>query len=134
MRPIWVALHWRAPVEATVAKRRNSPKRPRMLIALTVVGGIALLLLFVYPTQTLINQWSQTGVTEKRLEAINEATSKLKADSKRLLSDTELERIAREQYGLVRPGETQYVLVPQAPLDLAPPTTPSTQSPRPTKK
>ena len=118
-----------------MAKRRNLPKRPRFLIVLTVVGGIALMLLFVYPTQTLINQWNQTGVTKKRLETINVATSKLKADSKRLLGDAELERIAREQYGLERPGETQYVLVPQAPLDLAPPTTtPSTQPPRPAKK
>lgn len=104
-------------------KPTASRHRSRALVAAFTLVGLVGLGLFVFPTQTLISQWQQTSVANQRLEKINAATSKLKNDTKALRGDAELERIAREQYGLTRSGETQYVLVPQTPLELSPPTT-----------
>jgi cell division protein FtsB len=58
---------------------------------------------------------------EERLDVIRRETAELQRDTKRLQGDAEVERIAREQYGLVRPGETSYVIVPE--------TTPTTAAP-----
>jgi cell division protein FtsB len=87
---------------------------------------IALLFVFVYPTETYLSQRGQIGAAQAHLVQLQRATAEIQRQSKALLSDTAVERIAREQYGLVRPGETPYVLVPAAPPTTTPPTTPST--------
>jgi cell division protein FtsB len=87
-------------------------------LGLAVVG---FLFAFVYPTRTYLDQRDQLHQAEERLDVIRRETAELEADTERLKGDAEVERIAREQYGLVRPGETSYVIVPA--------TTPSTTSP-----
>lgn len=100
----------------TGAKRPASPKVRRRR---TVVAGLlfALVLLgflfaFVYPTRTYLKQREQIQAAEERLGILQDQTAALRHDTERLEGDAEVERIAREQYGLVRPGETPYVLVP----------------------
>ena len=100
----------------TGAKRPASPEVRRRR---TVVGGLLLGLLllgflfaFVYPTRTYLKQREQIQVAQERLGVLQRETVALERDTKRLDGDAEVERIAREQYGLVRPGETPYVLVP----------------------
>jgi cell division protein FtsB len=85
---------------------------------LVVVGLLVTLLLlgflfaFVYPTRTYLKQREQIQAAEQKLGVLERETAVLERDSKRLEGVAEVERIAREQYGLVRPGETPYVLVP----------------------
>ncbi|HUV11565.1 MAG TPA: septum formation initiator family protein [Acidimicrobiia bacterium] len=76
---------------------------------------------FVYPTRTYLRQRTELAAAETRLDVLERETRALETDSTRLESDAEIERVAREQYGLIRPNETPYVLVPET----APPTTPS---------
>jgi cell division protein FtsL len=83
-----------------------------VLLCLTVV---AMLFAFVYPTSTFLQQRSELGAAHTRLARLESETRRLEAESKKLQGDAEVERLAREQYGLVRPGETPYVLVPEAP-------------------
>jgi cell division protein FtsB len=85
-----------------------------VLLGLAVVGA---LFAFVYPTRTFVEQRREVRSAERRLEVLQRTTRALERDNARLASDAEVERRAREDYGLVRPGETPYVLVP------APPTT-----------
>jgi len=92
--------------------RRRRAKLATVLLGLSV---IALLFAFVYPTSTFLRQRSELGATRSRLDRLQSETRRLLADSKKLRGDAEVERLAREQYGLVRPGETPYVLVPAAP-------------------
>ena len=104
------------------AKRpRRSPRSRgrRSTLALLLLGlaFVAVLFAFVYPTRTYLGQRRELNAAERRLEVLEENTKALDHDSARLQSDAEVERRAREDYGLVRPGETPYVLVP------APPTT-----------
>ena len=106
------------------AASRRVTRRRRVLIG--VVGALALvgfLFAFVYPTRTYLAQREQIGRAEDRLTVLRQQTAALERETKGLGGDAEIERIAREQYGLVRPGETPYVIVPP---ETTPTTAPST--------
>ena len=116
----------RHPASNTPAsKRPPSPRvRRRRTILTTVLGALAIvgfLFAFVYPTSTYFRQRSQIGDANERLARLEVETKRLEQASKKLLGDKEVERLAREQYGLVRPGETSYVLVPTTPTTTVPP-------------
>ncbi len=64
------------------------------------------------PTEPIIVFAEARYLSSERLGILQQETRALRNDTKRLEGDAEVERIAREQYGLVRPGETPYVLVP----------------------
>jgi cell division protein FtsB len=85
---------------------------------------VALLFAFVFPARTLLAQRQQTENERKRLELLQEQTRKLDAETRRLQNDAEIERIARDRYNFVRPGEHPYVVVP--PPTTAPPSTTTT--------
>jgi cell division protein FtsB len=110
----------RPPASARVTRRR------RLLVC--VLGLLALvgfLFAFVYPTRTFLAQRDEISRARERLDVLRRATADLEHDTQRLRGDAEVERIAREQYGLVRPGETSYVLVPRAPAPTTPEPSPS---------
>lgn len=93
-----------------------------------LIGGLALvglLFAFVYPIRTYLAQRGQISSAQAHLNQLQYATSTVEAQSRQLQGDAAVERIARQEYGLVRPGETPYVLVPAASPSTAaaPPTT-----------
>jgi len=91
--------------------------------------GLALvgfLFAFVYPTRTYLDQREQIAGAQGRLDVLNAQTRSLERATERLRGDAEVERIAREEYGLVRPGETPYVIVPATTPTTVPATTPTT--------
>ncbi|MDQ1414497.1 MAG: hypothetical protein QOF81_110 [Acidimicrobiaceae bacterium] len=80
-----------------------------------VVGSIALaavLFLFVLPSRTYLAQRHSLSAAETRVKVFTDENAKLAATAERLQTDAEIERLAREQYGLVKPGEKAYVIVP----------------------
>jgi cell division protein FtsB len=85
---------------------------------------VGFLFAFVYPTSTYVRQRSQLSKASERLERLERETERLQEESERLQGDAEVERLAREQYGLVRPGESPYVLVPATPTTTLPPVDP----------
>jgi cell division protein FtsB len=114
---------------SSAAPARREPPSPRVVrrrrLLLGVLAALALvgfLFAFVYPTRTYLGQRDQIRRAEERLAVLQRQTVTLERDTKRLQGDAEVERIAREQYGLVRPGETPYVIVP--PETLPPQTLP----------
>jgi cell division protein FtsB len=113
----------------TGAKRPASPKvRRRRSVVVTLLLGLlllAFLFAFVYPTRTYLKQRDQIQASQERLGILERETNALARDTKRLGGDAEVERIAREQYGLVRPGETPYVLVPETTATTTPTTAPA---------
>jgi cell division protein FtsB len=89
------------------------------------VGAVAVVLLvFVFPTRTYVNQRRQLAATASELRLLNSQNSQLTDEVARLRTDSEIERIAREQYHLVQPGESAIAILP-APTQAAP-ATPST--------
>jgi cell division protein FtsB len=126
------------------AKKRKSPaatrnpamaalrRRRRILVRVLIAGMIlvALLFVFVFPARTLLAQRQKTDEQRKTLELLQQQSRELAQESRRLQSDAEVERMAREQYGFVFPGERPFVVVP--PSTTAPPA--STTTTKPAKK
>jgi cell division protein FtsB len=79
-----------------------------------VLAGV--LVLGVFPTRTYIQKRQDVAETEVRLQQLNDANAKAEKHVEALQSDAEIERIAREQYNLVKPGEETYHVLP-APKD-----------------
>lgn len=92
-------------------------RRRRGVVVLLVFGLVVVVVLFafVYPTRTFFQQRKEVTAAERRLEVLEQSTKALQRDNARLQSDAEVERRAREDFGMVRPGETPYVLVPAPP-------------------
>jgi cell division protein FtsB len=80
--------------------------------ALFLVVLVGLLFAFVYPTRTFLEQRSDTNKARAQLEILRAENARLDRESKRLSTDSEIERLAREKYGLVKPGERPFVIIP----------------------
>jgi cell division protein FtsB len=117
----------------TAAARASGPvaRRPRLppglgrwvrplLLAAAAVATIAVLAVYVFPTRTWLDQraaLAETGLELRELEAERSALEQRVAE---LDSDEQVEQIARSQYGLVRPGEEAYAVLPapEKPVEL----------------
>lgn len=75
----------------------------------------------VFPTRTYLAQRASLSSAEQNLEVLSEQNKVLEDRVELLKSDAEIERLARERYNLVRPGEEAFAVLP--PEQLAPPTT-----------
>jgi cell division protein FtsB len=87
-----------------------------------LVGG-AILVVFlvagVFPTRTYLHQRDAIAAEEAKVAVLSAENQKLTAKVERLHTDAEIERLAREQYNLVRPGEEAYAILP-GPADPSP--------------
>jgi cell division protein FtsB len=82
----------------------------RLAVASLVLIGA--LFLFVFPTSALWHQRGQLHDAEERLSILKQQNEKLASQSKRVLSDNEIERLARDRFNMVRPGEQAWAIVP----------------------
>ena len=115
-----------APDEAHVAPRapRRAPGRhevarghvttPRLTARAAVLGVVVLfmLTLAVAPLRGLIDQRAQLIQLERRADMLAERNAELEDHVDRLNDPIYLERVARQCLGMVRPGETAFVMVP----------------------
>jgi cell division protein FtsB len=72
----------------------------------------ALLLAAIYPLRAYFEQRSRIAELERRTAAIAEQNSELQARIEQLHDPAFLERIARECLGMVKLGETPFVVIP----------------------
>ncbi len=120
-------------VETTRPKRKKRSRwRGVLLLTLFVVFG--LVVSGVLPLQQYLERENQVNAAIDRLAELESQNAVIAADVEALLSDQEIERVAREQYGFVREGEVGYVvIVPDADTltatDEAPEPVTSTESP-----
>ena len=115
------------------ALRRREPAAPRrerrarrgrrvgraLWPVLATLGLVLVLVLAVFPTRTFLAQRSATASAQEQLSVLREQSAALEARAEHLQDDVEIERLAREHYNLVMPGEEAYAMLPTA----APPTT-----------
>jgi len=89
------------------------PRRQRWgwVLAVVLLGALALTVSGILPFRQLVSQQGQIDRTQDQLAALQQENELLSEDIEMLGTDAEIERIAREQYGLVRPGEVAYVVV-----------------------
>ena len=76
------------------------------------IGLVAVLLVFVFPTTTWLAQRHDRAVAVQRVRVLDAANRRLEARVRELHNDAEIERLARQQYDLVRPGEEAYAILP----------------------
>jgi cell division protein FtsB len=93
-------------------------------LVLVMLAFVAFLFVFVFPVRTLLAQRDERARVHDQIELLEEQSGTLEQEAERLQTDSEVERLARERYNLVRPGETPYAVVPEP--DPATTTTPTT--------
>lgn len=99
------------------------PRKQRWgwVLAVVLLGALALTVSGILPFRQLVSQQRQIERTQDQLSALEHENQVLSEDIEMLGTDAEIERIAREQYGLVRPGEVAYVVVmPREPSAVVP--------------
>lgn len=88
--------------------RKRSAWGTMLFLALLVALG--LVASGVLPIQQYFDRENAVNEAEARLSTLKQQNAHLAEESAALLTEQEVERIAREQYGFVRPGETGYVV------------------------
>ena len=80
---------------------------------------VAVLFVGVFPTRTYLAQRAAVARAEEQLRVITAENERLDDRIDALETPEEIERLAREQFELVMPGERPYVVVP--PSETPPP-------------
>ena len=88
--------------------------------AVFLAAFVVFIVVAVFPTRTYLAQRASTAEAETRLATVEEQNRQLAERVEALGTDEEIERLAREEYGLVMPGEEAYHILPPAedPVDL----------------
>ena len=88
---------------------------PRLTARAAVLAVVSLILLTlaVAPLWSLIDGRNTLSQLERQAEDLEQRNERLEARIEQLNDPTYLERLARECLGMVRPGETAFVMVPK---------------------
>jgi cell division protein FtsB len=92
---------------------RRRPRRARIVLPVLVsLVAIGVLFVGVFPTRALLAQRRDIAAAQEQLRSVEARNAELEDHVADLGTDGEVERLAREQYGLVYPGEEAYALLP----------------------
>jgi cell division protein FtsB len=120
-------------LERPLDRRSSEPRRRRRWASVAFVVllvALGLVATGVLPVQQYLERETQVDAARTRLEDLVAENAALADEATALLGDEEIERIAREQYGFVKPGEIGYVVItPDTPAGEAPPAEPVADEP-----
>ena len=85
----------------------RGPQIVAFILVLGLVGAMA-----IQPTRQLLEQRDRITAVAVQLEKVQAGNAQLATQIERLNNGDYIEQRAREQIGLVRPGETTYVVMP----------------------
>lgn len=107
------------------SSRGLKARRLRLGLLSFVVGALAVT--GIGPAQQVYQQRKLIEKEEAKLAALTEKNAALERRLARSQDPSYMEKLAREQLGLVRPGETSYVVIPgpAVPVPPDPPAHPS---------
>ncbi|MGI9021971.1 MAG: FtsB family cell division protein [Acidimicrobiales bacterium] len=115
----------------STAGRSGTRNRGRAWLVAAVLGLVGVLMLGVFPARTLVAQRAERREVAAQIADLAERNQSLQAQSGLLQSDPEIERLAREQYDLVRPGEEIFdIVAPTPPPPQAAAPAPAVSEPR----
>lgn len=87
-------------------------RRPGVAVAtLLIILMGAVFLTQVVPYGQIVDSRNQVESARAELAALESENTTLRADVSALQTDAEIEKLAREKLGYVRPGETAYVVL-----------------------
>jgi len=118
--------------KATARGARPAPARtqpaPRW-VRYTIFGAVGAVVLAVvayfFPVRTYLEQRHRVAAAEQRLRLLDEQTRDVRAQRRAIEDPSEVVRIARDRFGMVKPGEQPWAVVPESSA------TPSTTVPAP---
>jgi cell division protein FtsB len=79
--------------------------------AIASLALIAILFLFVFPTRSYLAQRRQIAGARHDLNVLRQQNARLEAEAQRLNTGTEIDKIAREQYNMVKQGEQSFAII-----------------------
>src|SRR6056297_1687327 len=91
-------------------RRTIQGDRPLMVATIAVLA-VAVVVLSA-PLQSYLDGRARVDHLEQQAAALDEANAQLEQRAADLVEDDTIELLAREQLGLVRPGEVAYTLIP----------------------
>lgn len=105
---------------------RGTRLRLRARLGLLVLVTAAFALAAVGPARQALGQRRAIAIEEQKLAALRSSNAHLEKELRRLNDKDYLEKAAREQLGVVRPGETAYIVekAPAPPRPKPPPPPP----------
>ncbi|MEO5680542.1 MAG: septum formation initiator family protein [Acidimicrobiales bacterium] len=101
----------------------------RLFIVGLVVAGI--LFTFANPARTALDQRQEIAAARERTAVLDQQIRALQSRADTLATDAEVERLARQDYGMVKPGEEAFGILPTPGARPAPPTVAAPPKPRP---
>lgn len=104
-----------------VALRLRAPRRRLLWITLASVTIVGVLFVGVYPVRTYLAQRSSLQQAQQQLDVLQGENAKLEQQAADLNTDSRIETLARETYGLRLPGEEAYAILPAPPPKIAVP-------------
>ncbi len=105
----------------TTPARRYTPDQVRRRRTLTLRVSVAafvivgLLFVVVFPVRSWLDQRAALDRSQHQLEVLQTRAAPPHPGSPAARQPSEIERLARERYGMVRHGEQAYSVVPAAP-------------------
>jgi cell division protein FtsB len=91
----------------------------RILLVVIVAGGI--LFLFLLPGRTWLEQSRAMSAAHRRAQVLAQENAALSNRVAQLRNTAYIEQVARQQYGLVMPGEKAFgILLPEATTTVPP--------------
>jgi cell division protein FtsB len=93
----------------TERPRRRGRRIIYPVMACVLFAGV--LFVAVFPTQTYLEQREEAARRREQLEEIQQRNAELEARAEALEDDEAIELLAREEWGLVLPGEESYAVV-----------------------
>ena len=111
----------RTPSTATT-RRRRIPLAVGTLVALAVLGTS-------FPLSALLSQRGQLSATAAQLHTLTSENQLLTEQQQQLDSKAEIDRLARQDYQMVLPGQTLYDVLPPSGLSSSTPNSPLTGDP-----
>ena len=97
-------------VEVHPTRRTSVRLSGRALVLLLVMAGV--MLLAVTPLRGYLGARDQLAGLRRQATVLERRNAKLEAQIRQLNDPNELARLARECLGLVAPGETAFVIIP----------------------
>ncbi|HZD65554.1 MAG TPA: septum formation initiator family protein [Acidimicrobiales bacterium] len=81
-----------------------------VIVASVVLIGVAFVT--VFPTGTFLHQSHELAQTQRQLSRLQAQDRALRARAHQLTSNAQIARLAHRDYGLVKPGQEAYVVLP----------------------
>jgi cell division protein FtsB len=91
---------------------RRTARRVRVPVLVGVAIVVAVVFLGLFPTRSYVAQRRAIAAEQEKVVVLRTENDRLAARVARLHTDAEIERLAREQYNLVKPGEEAYAILP----------------------